>query len=213
MDHRERWASLHAADGRWIPPEPLPAATMVLRCRGRVLLLRRSETMGFAPGMHVFPGGGLAPEDLESADPLRACAIRETLEEVDIRVEECSLFDRWVTPESESRRYDVSFFIADVVEEGRLVTSEAVSMVWIDPSSALRLHARGELPMLRPTAVVLEDLAADRIHKGVRDVVPKLPRIRPDGAWDVVNAQTDEILATVDIGPTIAEADGSRLLG
>lgn len=213
MDHRERWASLHAADGRWIPPEPLPAATMVLRRAGQVLLLRRSETMGFAPGMHVFPGGGLAPVDLQSDDPVRACAIRETLEEVDIRVEECTLFDRWVTPESESRRYDVSFYVSDVLEQGRLMTSEAVSMVWIEPHAALKLHARGELAMLRPTAVVLEDLAAGRVGGGVREVVPKLPRIRPDGAWDVVNAQTQEVLATVDLGPTIAETDGSRLTG
>ena len=213
MDHRERWASLHANDGRWIPPEPLPAATMVLRRSGRVLLLRRSDTMGFAPGMHVFPGGGLAPVDLESADPLRACAIRETAEEVDIRVDACILFDRWVTPESESRRYDVSFYLADVVDEGRLVTSEAVSMMWLEPDAALELHARGELAMLRPTAVVLEALAANRIKGGMTEVVPKLPRIRPDGAWDIVNAQTQEVLATIDLGPTIAEADGSSLVG
>ena len=211
MDHRERWASLHMQDGRWIPPEPLPAATMVLRRSGRILLLRRSDSMGFAPGMHVFPGGGLAPVDLESADPLRACAIRETFEEVDIRVAECTLFDRWVTPESENRRYDVSFYVADVVDEGRLVTSEAVSMIWLEPDAALELHARGELAMLRPTAVVLEALAANRIGRGVGEVVPKLPRIRPDGAWDIVNAQTQEVLATIDLGPTIAEADGSSL--
>lgn len=169
--------------------------------------------MGFAPGMHVFPGGGLAPVDLESADPLRACAIRETAEEVDIHVGECTLFDRWVTPESETRRYDVSFYLADVVDEGRLVTTEAVSMMWLEPDAALELHARGELAMLRPTAVVLEALAANRIEGGMTDVVPKLPRIRPDGAWDVVNAQTQEVLATIDLGPTIAEADGSSLVG
>lgn len=212
MDHRERWASLHAADGRWIPPEPLPAATMVLRRAGRVLLMRRSETMGFAPGMHVFPGGGLAPVDLEADDPLRACAVRETLEEVDILVEECILFDRWITPESERRRYDVSFYVADVLDEGRLVTSEAVSMVWIDPLSALELHARGEFAMLRPTAVILEDLAAGRVRHDATIVIPKLPRLRPDGAWDVVNAVTEEVLATVDLGPTIAEADGASLV-
>ena len=209
MDHRERWASMHADDGRWIPPEPLPAATMVLRRSGRVLLLRRSGTMRFAPGMHVFPGGGLAPVDLESEDPLRACAIRETLEEVDILVHQCTLFDRWITPESESRRYDVSFYVADVLAEGRLVTSEAESMVWLEPREALALHARGELAMLRPTAVVLEDIAADRV--ALQDVLPKLPRLRRDGAWDVVNAQTGEVLATIDQGPTIAEAEGSRI--
>ena len=40
----------------------------------------------------------MSEDDLASADPLLACAIRETKEEVDIAVPMCHLFDRWVTP-------------------------------------------------------------------------------------------------------------------
>ena len=51
----------------------------------------------------------MSEDDLASADPLLACAIRETKEEVDIAVPVCHLFDRWVTPEVEDQRFDVSF--------------------------------------------------------------------------------------------------------
>jgi 8-oxo-dGTP pyrophosphatase MutT (NUDIX family) len=48
-------------------PSPLPAATVTLvrDCpRGlEVLLLQRSFDAGFMPGVHVFPGGGLDPDD------------------------------------------------------------------------------------------------------------------------------------------------------
>lgn len=164
--------------------------------------------MTFAPGMHAFPGGQLAEVDALVDDPLRACAIRETAEEVDIDVRDCALFDRWITPEVEDRRYDVSFFIADVEHRGRLSTTEADSMLWITPNDALSRHHQGVLPMLRPTRAVLEDLAEGRVIDDPYAVVPKLPRARPDGLWDVIDAETGRVLATVDVGPMLAETDG-----
>jgi len=98
VDRQARLASLLADDGRWVPPLAYPAATMVLLRDGHVLLLRRAATMAFAPRMHVFPGGKVERADQDQADPLMACAQRETLEEVSIRVNECRLIDRWVTP-------------------------------------------------------------------------------------------------------------------
>jgi 8-oxo-dGTP pyrophosphatase MutT (NUDIX family) len=52
---------------------PLPAATVTLVRNARngleVLLLQRSFSAGFMPGVHVFPGGGLDPGD-ESPEAL-----------------------------------------------------------------------------------------------------------------------------------------------
>jgi 8-oxo-dGTP pyrophosphatase MutT (NUDIX family) len=46
------------------PAVPRPAATVaLLRPPLEVYLLRRTRTMAFAPGMHVFPGGGVDPRD------------------------------------------------------------------------------------------------------------------------------------------------------
>lgn len=181
---------------------------MVLRREGRVLLLRRTLTMPFAPGMYVFPGGGVSATDRDTDDPFRACAIRETYEEVAIEVGDCVLFDRWITPEIENRRYDVAFFLADVEEHGHLATTEADRLEWLSAAEALERNRLGSLPLLRPTQIVLQDLAGDQSALSSRIVVPKLPRRRPDGLWDVIDAESGRVLVTVDDGPTISESDG-----
>jgi len=211
VDRRTRQASLLAGDGLWIPPEPRPAATMVLIRAGEVLLLRRAPSMAFAPGMHVFPGGGVDAVDHQHPDPLLACAVRETIEEVAIHVPTCVLIDRWVTPEIEERRYDVFFYLAETNEFGVLSTSEADAMVWLEPGEALHLHERGELPMLRPTSAVLEGLV-NGAFEGNREIRAKLPRLRGDGTWDVIDASSGEVLASGIEGPARAETDGAELL-
>jgi 8-oxo-dGTP pyrophosphatase MutT (NUDIX family) len=59
------------ADGSATPAEPRDAATVVLlRATGsgsEVYLLRRQSSMAFAPGMCVFPGGGVDPRDVDHA--------------------------------------------------------------------------------------------------------------------------------------------------
>jgi len=71
--------------GDWSPPEPRPAATVVLlrdtSAGVEVALLQRSAHLGFARGMYVFPGGALDPEDAQHGDPWLVAAIRETFEE------------------------------------------------------------------------------------------------------------------------------------
>ncbi len=58
-------ARMLAQGGPWEPPEPHDAATIVLLRDGvaglEVLLMRRPDSMAFAPGMHVFPGGRVDP--------------------------------------------------------------------------------------------------------------------------------------------------------
>ncbi|MGB9378875.1 MAG: NUDIX hydrolase [Mycobacteriales bacterium] len=95
----------------------------------------------------------------------------------------------WITPESEPRRYDTRFFVAALPagQATRDVGGEADRVSWMRPADAVAAHQRGDLPMLPPTAVTLEELsgydstaavldAADR-----REITPILPRIFGDG--------------------------------
>jgi 8-oxo-dGTP pyrophosphatase MutT (NUDIX family) len=78
-------------------PEPIPAATLILMRPAasgppELLMMERSETMAFAAGALVFPGGRIDPDDREIARRYRSwpdadariAAIRETLEETGI---------------------------------------------------------------------------------------------------------------------------------
>ena len=243
---------------------PRDASTVVLLRDGaqgvETLMLRRALTMKFAPGMHVFPGGRVdeadyrrdvrfAGDDAErlatraSTDSLGiaalySCAVRETIEEVDVDlapVDESGalviqpalmpLIDHWVTPEVEKWRYDVRFFAAQVPAGGepQLVTTEADRATWLTPGAALEEFRAGRLPMLPPTEAVLHYLGkfasvADVLTAAAdRPIVPLLPRrlVEDDGQvrWVMVNARTDEILVADARAPHSSEVDGVLGLG
>lgn len=93
----------------------------------------------------------------------------------------------WVTPVFESRRYDTRFFAA-TVPEGQVpddATTEADHADWADPADTVDALDRGEVLMLPPTRVCLEDLAdAGSVESIVADlddvvlVMPELTRVQ-----------------------------------
>lgn len=213
MDLRSRLTSIARGDGAWIPPDAIPAASIVLTRDGEILMMRRVDTMAFAPRMHVFPGGRVEDADMAASDPYLACAIREAQEEVGISVQgDARFIDHWITPEFESRRFDVRFFHAEVQTVGGLNTTEADEVMWLTPERAIVEHERGNMPMLRPTVEVL--ILMKRVFAGeivTDDVVPKLPRPRDESgvlAWDIVHGDTGVVLARNIAGPDYAEVEG-----
>lgn len=213
MDLRSRLASIARSDGVWVAPEPIPAATIVLSRGGEVLVMRRAATMRFAPRMHVFPGGRVEDVDHGAHDPFLACAVREAEEEVGITVTgDIAFIDHWVTPEFETRRFDVRFFHAEVTESGALTTTEADEVLWVTPEAALSAYAQGRMAMLRPTVEVLVLMQGLLAGTPVPDVViAKLPRPRDvDGSllWDVVDAISGAVVAQDISGPDYAEVEG-----
>ncbi|MBK9738787.1 MAG: NUDIX domain-containing protein [Actinobacteria bacterium] len=240
-------------------PGPRDAATVVLLRDGpggiETLLIRRALTMAFAPGMYVFPGGRVdegdyarvvefvaddahrlaarASSDAAGIAALYSCAVRETLEEVDVDLAPLSddgrlvidparlpLLDHWVTPDVETKRYDVRFFVAELppASRPRLVTTEADLATWLTPAEALRGFTSGELPMLPPTLAVLhylEDFSSSTAVVASADgrpIVPLLPRriVDADGGvrWVMVNARTDEVLVADARAPHASEVEG-----
>jgi 8-oxo-dGTP pyrophosphatase MutT (NUDIX family) len=200
MDERHRGPA--EAPNLGAPSVPRPAASIVLLRRGgkhseralEVLMLKRSEEAKFMPGVWVFPGGAVDPEDGEGEEGFRTCAVRELAEEAAIELpagEELVPFSRWITPEVISTRFDARFFLAlapahtppkpDGVE-----TTEAV---WFGPSAALAAQAAGDLVLAFPTVSQLQSLLPFRTsdealdaHRGrpVEAILPKVLGSRED---------------------------------
>jgi 8-oxo-dGTP pyrophosphatase MutT (NUDIX family) len=173
------------------PATPRPAATVLLLRRGgkhadrelEVLMVRRAESQSFMPGVWVFPGGVVEPDE-EAA----ACAVRELAEETGIALPpdaELRLWVRWITPEVVSVRFDTQFFVALApphsapTPDGREVDDAG----WFAPKGALERHQAGELELVFPTIRTLETLVpyptAEAVIEAARDRVVDaiLPRV------------------------------------
>lgn len=95
----------------------------------------------------------------------------------------------WTTPEFEPRRYDTRFFAARM-PVGQLAdgqSAEAQSVSWSRPIDLLDGHTRGELGILPPTLLMLEELATesdiDHVVTSRSDVPDIMPRVvEHDGA-------------------------------
>jgi 8-oxo-dGTP pyrophosphatase MutT (NUDIX family) len=106
---RERAESVARGETAWTPPVPRDAATVCLLRDGpdglEVFLMRRTTSMAFAAGMHVYPGGAVEASDshvpiagradldrvaarTSSTDPraMIVAAARETFEECGVLI-------------------------------------------------------------------------------------------------------------------------------
>jgi 8-oxo-dGTP pyrophosphatase MutT (NUDIX family) len=178
------------------PSEPRPAASVVLLRRGgrhsertlEVLLLRRTESARFMPGVWVFPGGSVDGDDGAPESAHRTCALRELEEEAGIALAEEAelvLFSRWITPEVISRRFDAWFFLALAPPHTppRPDGVETTEARWFEPAQALEAHAAGEIVLAFPTIKQLESLCpfrgADEAIAAYRErpIEPILPKV------------------------------------
>jgi 8-oxo-dGTP pyrophosphatase MutT (NUDIX family) len=128
-----------------------------------VLLLRRSDEARFMPGVWVFPGGAVDPQDGEGDAGFRACALRELAEESGLELEgpdELVAFSHWITPEVVPVRFDTWFYLAlsPAHSKPRPDGSETVDAAWWEPRGALEAHRAGELSLVFPTIRQLESL-------------------------------------------------------
>lgn len=90
----------------------------------------------------------------------------------------------WITPEIEERRYDTRFFVAALPDGQRTrdVSTESDRVTWARPADAAAAARRGDMPMLPPTLVTLDELCAyDSVAEVLaarRTVRPRLPEAR-----------------------------------
>ncbi len=189
----EKWV----ASGTAIQPR-ISASVVLLREEGAGLetyLLHRHARMAFAASMVVFPGGGLDEADRSiGADPVLACARRETAEETGVVLTEADLLSwaHWITPKFEPRRYDTAFFVAELPagQQARDLSGETDLAAWTRPCNALAAHGAGTIALMPPTLSILVELADAQTVAAVREraagrtietVLPTL--IRDDHGW------------------------------
>lgn len=101
----------------------------------------------------------------------------------------------WITPEVEPRRYDTRFFVAAVpvgqAPDGD--TSEADHSEWVRPQAVLDAFADGDLLLMPPTIVCLEQLAGVTTVSGALSqditVAPVMPELVMTGAGPAMRAR------------------------
>jgi 8-oxo-dGTP pyrophosphatase MutT (NUDIX family) len=157
--------------------EVFPAATVVLVRDNQktpaqktleVLLMRRSQQVSFASDSWVFPGGridrddyGSELTDIEAA--ARCGAVRETLEEAALEIDEKSLFyfAHRTTPPKRPKRFATWFYLGEVDNTQQVIVdgSEIIDHQWRSPSEALNEFHQQSMKMLPPTVLMLTLLA------------------------------------------------------
>jgi glyoxylase-like metal-dependent hydrolase (beta-lactamase superfamily II)/8-oxo-dGTP pyrophosphatase MutT (NUDIX family) len=98
-------------------------------------------------------------------------------------------WSNWITPEVEKRRYDTRFFVAELPagQHADDSTTEVTEAGWRRPVDALDDWRAGDIQLLPPTWVTLEQLAAHPDTAAVladgteREIVPLIPKVRRDG--------------------------------
>jgi len=145
------------------------------------------------PGVWVFPGGAVDPEDAGDEEAAhKACAVRELREEAGIELPPASelvAWSRWITPEPVPVRFDTRFYVtlAPAHSPPRPDGLETTEASWATPSDALERQRAGELDLVFPTIKHLESLlpysSSDEVLAAARDRViePVLPRVVGDG--------------------------------
>ncbi len=152
-----------------------PAATVVLLRDGpneelEVLMIHRGVDTAFG-GMWAFPGGKIDDEDVPEGsepDPMpaaRRAAVRETLEETGLVIDEESLvyWSHWLPPDDSRRRFSAWFFVAATDDRHHddhvtIESGEVIEHRWVAPAVALAMQASGEALIAPPTFVTLEQL-------------------------------------------------------
>ena len=144
------------------PVAPRQAATVLLLRdidgELEVLMTQRSHTASFAPGVYVFPGGGV-----DKGETFEQAAVRECIEELSVTadIDSLRLQAIWTTDRDMSKRFVVKFYVAPMPPNQTPVADEQEQFLptWVKPSAALAMHSVKQFPMIFPTIRTLEWLA------------------------------------------------------
>jgi 8-oxo-dGTP pyrophosphatase MutT (NUDIX family) len=147
----------------------VPAATVVLVRDGELgietLMLHKNSKLAFG-GMWVFPGGRIDDEDREGAasaeDAARRAAVREAVEEADLRVDADGLawIAHWTPPAGAPRRFATWFFVGPAPDGAVTIDGgEIHDSAWMAPADAIARRDAAEVELAPPTWMTLRYLS------------------------------------------------------
>jgi 8-oxo-dGTP pyrophosphatase MutT (NUDIX family) len=183
-----------------------------------VLFIQRPATMAFGPGLHVFPGGKVDPEDADGepgdavddfggnvsaaeAAALRRAAMREVAEEIGIRLDPSAVLApiaHFTTPVFMPRRFSTWFFVADLPAGAEPVfePDEVAGHAWLTPSAAFERLAAGEIEMWVPTTSTLERL----LESGARTAADVARRVELGPVAAPAVTEETELVVRMEFG-------------
>jgi 8-oxo-dGTP pyrophosphatase MutT (NUDIX family) len=124
-----------------------------------------------------------------------AAAFTRMLEAEDLFLDTRQLvyWSHWITPSIEPKRFDTRFFVAPLPagQAASADLSELTEHAWLEPANAPGALERGEIRLVPPTLLTLEDLAESHARHGTltamlmaeagRATPPVMPRIELTG--------------------------------
>ncbi|SHN54867.1 MULTISPECIES: NUDIX hydrolase [Alphaproteobacteria] len=118
---------------------------------------------------------------------------------VHLRLDQLSIFARWITPTFMPKRFDTHFFVVRAPERQIAACDgyETVDAEWLSPHKALEMEATGERTIIFPTRLNLQLLAkaasaADCVAQAeARDIVTVLPEIIQRDGKNVLTIPAD----------------------
>ena len=190
---------LETLDGRSLSPEhalgPRVAACRETFEEAGVLLARDAR------------GAACEPELVARLQPRRAEVVADPAafvrmlagEQLFLDVAPLVHWSHWITPSVEARRFDTHFYVVPLPagQAASADMSELTEHAWMSPAAVGAAYERGELRMVPPTLLTLEDLIgshADHGNLGAllaaerrRETPPIMPRVETrDDSWRVV---------------------------
>ena len=118
---------------------------------------------------------------------------------VHLRLDQLSIFARWITPTFMPKRFDTHFFVVRAPERQIAACDgyETVDAEWLSPHKALEMEATGERTIIFPTRLNLQwranaASAADCVAQAeARDIVTVLPEIIQRDGKNVLTIPAD----------------------
>jgi 8-oxo-dGTP pyrophosphatase MutT (NUDIX family) len=197
-----------AAHGRLLPPGNAAAHDRLQTIEGEPLPVEQEQALRIAACRETFEEAGVllasdarghccTVERVAGLQPMRgpvageAAAFAAMLEREDLYLDADRLvyWSHWITPSIEPKRFDTRFF-AIALPAGQEVSadqSELTHHAWIRPARAPEAIERGEIRVVPPTLLTLEDLAESHALHGSlaamlvaergRAAPPVMPRI------------------------------------